>query len=81
MNNRICTIGITIENRKESASEVNQILTDFGEIIVGRMGVPYREKKVSVIVLIVDGTNDQIGALTGKLGQIENVKVKSSILI
>ena len=81
MKNRICIIGITISNRRESAGQVNQILTDFGEMIIGRMGVPYRERKVSVIVVIVDGSNDQIGALTGKLGQIINVKVKSTILI
>ena len=80
MNNRICVVGILVKNRK-IATEINQILSDFGDIIVGRLGVPYREKKVSVIVLIIDGTTDQIGSLTGKLGQIKEVKVKSAILI
>ena len=79
--NRISIIGITVKNPKESASEVNQIISDFGEIIVGRMGIPYRKKKVSVITLMVDGSTDQIGALTGRLGQVKNVKVKSAILI
>ena len=79
--NRISIIGITVKRPKESSAEVNQIISDFGEIIVGRMGIPYREKKLTVITLMVDGSTDQIGALTGKLGQIKNVKVKSVILI
>jgi len=80
MKNRICVIGILVENRK-IAAEINQVLSDFGEIVVGRLGVPYRERKLSIISIIVDGTTDQIGALTGKLGQIKEVKVKSAILI
>jgi putative iron-only hydrogenase system regulator len=58
---------------------VNQLLTEFGEIVVGRLGVPYREVGVSVIALIVDGTTDEIGALTGRLGQIQGVVVKSAL--
>jgi len=81
MKNRICIIGIVVENRKESASQINQILSNFGEIIVGRIGIPYRERKLSIITVLADGTTDQIGALTGKLGQIKKVKVKSAILI
>jgi len=81
MKNRICIIGIVVQNRKESASKINHVLGDFGEIIVGRMGIPYRQKKLSIITILADGTNDQIGALTGKLGQIKEVKVKSAILI
>jgi len=81
MKNRICIIGIAVKDRTNVAKNINQILSDFGEIVVGRLGIPYREKKISVISVIVDGTNDQIGALTGKLGQVKNVKVKSAILI
>ena len=81
MNNRICVIGIIVKDRKNTATKINQILSDFGEIVVGRLGVPYREKNISVISVVVDGTTDQIGALTGKLGQVKNVKVKSAILI
>ena len=79
MNNRISIIGIVVKNRKEVTPKINQIITDFGEIIIGRMGIPYRERNLSVISLIVDGTTDQIGALTGKLGQLEGVRVKSII--
>ncbi len=81
MKNRICVIGIAVKNRTDAAENINQILSDFGEIVVGRLGVPHREKNISVISVIVDGTTDQIGALTGKLGQVKNVKVKSAILI
>jgi putative iron-only hydrogenase system regulator len=58
---------------------VNEILSKFGDMIVGRMGIPYRERGISVIALIVDATTDELGALTGKLGQIPGVKVKSAV--
>lgn len=76
---RLGVVGIVVERRKETAPLVNQLLTEFGEIIVGRLGVPYREAGVSVIALIVDGTTDEIGALTGRLGQIRGVIVKSAL--
>jgi putative iron-only hydrogenase system regulator len=75
---RIGVIGIVIENT-ESAAKVNIVLHDYADIIVGRMGIPYKEKKVSVISLIVDGTTDEISALTGKLGKIIGVNVKSAL--
>ncbi|NLB89044.1 MAG: CopG family transcriptional regulator [Syntrophomonadaceae bacterium] len=75
---RIGVIGIVIENRSV-APEVNTIISQYGEIIVGRMGIPYQEKGVSVISLIVDGTTDAIGALTGKLGALKNVNVKGAL--
>jgi len=71
-------IGIVIKDLK-SASRINEILNEYSEIIIGRMGVPYREKKISVIALIVDGNTDEIGALTGKLGAVPEVTVKSAL--
>jgi len=76
----VAVIGIIINNREESAKKVNDILSNFGEIIVGRMGIPYKEKHLSVISIIADGTNEQIGALTGKLGNIKGVKVKVALM-
>ena len=76
----MAVIGIIINNREESAKKVNDILSNFGEIIVGRMGIPYKEKHLSVISIIADGTNEQIGALTGKLGNIKGVKVKVALM-
>ena len=59
-------IGIVIRNR-EYAEEVNRILTRFGKVIRGRIGIPSQEDASAVIGLITEGTNDDIGALTGKL--------------
>ncbi|MDI3540947.1 TM1266 family iron-only hydrogenase system putative regulator [Koleobacter methoxysyntrophicus] len=81
MENRVAVVGIVLFHRGECARRVNEILSDYGHIIVGRMGIPYKERGVSVIALIVDGTTDEIGALTGKLGNIKDVKVRSAITI
>lgn len=79
MDTRVAVIGIVVKNREECSRKVNDILSVYGHIIVGRMGIPYKDKGISVISLIVDGTNDDIGAVTGKLGNIEGVKVKSVV--
>lgn len=76
---RVGVIGIVIEDRKV-APGINEILSAYGDVIVGRMGIPYRERGLSVIALIVDGSTDEIGALTGKLGNIEGVRVKSALV-
>ncbi|HHD82749.1 MAG TPA: CopG family transcriptional regulator [Bacteroidetes bacterium] len=75
---RIGYIGIIIEN-KDKAENVNRIFSKYGEIIIGRMGIPYEEKNIGIITLIVKGSTDEIGALTGKLGMIEGVSVKSAM--
>ncbi|HOO89466.1 MAG TPA: iron-only hydrogenase system regulator [Syntrophales bacterium] len=76
---RVGFIGIIIENREKHAPQVNALLTEYGDIIVGRMGIPYHERSVSVITLTVDGSTNEIGALTGKLGMIKGVTVKSAM--
>ena len=78
---RVAIIGIVVYNKSETASKVNRLLSDFADIIIGRMGIPYRERGVSVISLVVDGTNDEIGALTGKLGNIDGIKTRVAMLI
>ncbi len=78
MDKRIGVVGIVVEDIN-SANEVNSILHDYSHIIVGRMGIPYREKEVSVISLIVDGSSDEISAMTGKLGRVKDVSVKSAM--
>mgnify|MGYP000844628296 FL=1 len=78
--NRVGVVGIVVADREKQAEGVNEILGEFGELIVGRMGIPYRERNVSVIALIVDGSTDELGALTGKLGSIPGVKVKSALV-
>ncbi|MGI6603481.1 MAG: CopG family transcriptional regulator [Firmicutes bacterium] len=79
MERRLGVVGIVVTGRENIAPRLNTILSEFGEIIVGRMGIPYHERQVSVISLIVDGTTDQIGALTGKLGNLPGVTVKSAL--
>lgn len=78
MDKRLGVIGIIVEDIN-NAQEVNKILHDFSDIIVGRMGIPHKERQVSVISLIVDGPMDSISAMTGKLGNIKSVSVKSAI--
>ncbi len=72
-------MGVIIEDRSKQAKEVNRVLGDYAKIIAARMGLPYKEKNCSVITLIVDATTDELGALTGKLGAIEGVSVKSAL--
>ncbi|HHX24806.1 MAG: TM1266 family iron-only hydrogenase system putative regulator [Tepidanaerobacteraceae bacterium] len=78
MDKRIGVVGIVVENL-QSADSINSILHEYSQIIVGRMGIPYREKGISVISLIVDGGMDEISAMTGKLGKINAVSVKSAM--
>lgn len=78
MDKRLGVVGIVVEDL-EAVSGLNAILHEFSSLIVGRMGIPYRERGVSVISLIVDGNNDEISALTGKIGRIKNVSVKSAL--
>ena len=77
-NKRLGVVGIVVEE-SSSVKEVNDILHRYAHIISGRMGLPYKERNVSVISLIVDGTTDEISALTGSLGKIHGVSVKSAL--
>ncbi len=76
---RLGVVAVFVENRLDTAPKVNQILSEYGRILVGRMGIPYRERNSSVIAVIVDGSNDEIGAMTGKLGAIPGVSVKAAL--
>lgn len=78
---RISVVGIIVTNREESAEKVNEILSRYGHYIIGRMGIPYREKGISVMALIVDASTDELGALTGQLGSIPGVRVKSAVTV
>jgi putative iron-only hydrogenase system regulator len=75
---RLGIVGIVIEDAA-CVEKVNAILHDCSDLVVGRMGLPYRERGVSVIALIVDGSTDAISALTGKLGRVPGASVKSMI--
>lgn len=80
MEERIGVIGIVVDDRDNASQRINSILSEYSKTIVGRMGIPYRERNLSVISLIIDGTTDEIGAMTGKLGSIKGVQVKTALL-
>jgi putative iron-only hydrogenase system regulator len=82
MNNdlkRLGFVGILIDNREKCAGIVNDILSQQGEIILARTGLPNVKGNTSVITLVIDATTDQLGILTGKLGSIPGVSVKSGL--
>lgn len=79
MKKRLGFVGIVVEDRRAAAPKVNAVLTEFGDLIVGRMGIPHLEEDHSIITLIVKATTDDVGNLTGKLGQIPGVAVKSGL--
>jgi putative iron-only hydrogenase system regulator len=79
MDKRLGFVGIIIENRDVNAAAVNELLGQFGGIIVARTGVPYEKRSCSAITLIVDATTDELGVLTGKLGNLPGVSVKSML--
>ena len=76
METRLALIGIIVRNRN-SATKINEILHDYGQYIVGRMGVPYKDREIDVISIIVDAPQDEISALSGKLGMLPEVSTKT----
>jgi len=79
MTKRIGVIGIVIDEPKTIADKVNKIISAYSHLVIGRMGIPKPEEHVGVIALIIEGTTDQVGALTGKLGNLPGVTVKSAL--
>ncbi len=79
MEKRLGVVAIVIEGSREVSLQIQEILTDFSDIIIGRMGVPDEVKKISVISLIVKGTVERISAMTGKIGRLANVSIKSAV--
>ena len=76
MEKRLGVVALLIEGRSV-VPQVNQILSTHSDIIQGRLGMPFRDKGIQVISLIVEGSTDDIGALTGPLGRLPGVQVKS----
>lgn len=79
MEKRLGFVGIILERREGVADKVNALLSEYGSCVVARLGVPYKERDCSVITVIVDTTTNMIGELTGKLGSIPGVSVKSAL--
>ena len=76
MEKRIGVIAILVKG-KDQIPELNRILSDYSDIIYGRQGLPFKEKRIHVISLVVEGSTDLIGALTGRIGRLKEIQVKS----
>ena len=74
---RLAIIAIIVENKK-SVEKINELLHSCAPFIIGRMGMPYPKKNVSIITVIVDAPQDIISTLSGKLGQIKDVSIKTT---
>jgi len=77
METRVAIIGIIVEE-ESSVEELNAVLHTYGKYIIGRMGIPYRQKNVNIISVAVDAPQDVISALSGKLGRIPGVSAKTA---
>ena len=76
MDRRIALLGMIVENT-ESVERVNELLHEYREFIVGRMGMPYRERGISVISVVMDADTNTVSALSGKLGMTPGVSAKA----
>ena len=76
METRVATLGIIVDQSADTEA-LNAILHDFREYIIGRMGIPYRQKGMNIICLVVDAPQDEITSLTGKVGSLEGVNAKA----
>ena len=77
METRVAVMSIIVEN-SEMAEQINGILHEYGEYIFGRMGIPYRKRKVNIIAIALDAPQNTISALSGKIGSLKGVSVKTA---
>ena len=77
METRIAVMGIIVENIN-SVEELNRLLHQSGKYIIGRMGLPYRDKKVHIVSIAIDAPQNVISALSGKIGKLDGVSVKTA---
>ena len=76
--NRVAIVSIIVTDLS-AAENLNSVLHEFGDYIIGRMGIPYKEKHISVLSVVLDAPQEIVNALTGKLGMLENVSAKTLI--
>lgn len=77
METRVAIIGIIVEDYN-SVDTLNTLLHDYGTYIIGRMGIPYREKNINIISIAIDAPQDIISALSGKIGKINGISTKTA---
>lgn len=76
METKVALIGIVVENF-DSVKKLNDILHTYGDFIIGRMGIPYKDRGVSIISVAVDATEDTISAMAGKIGKLPGISSKT----
>ena len=76
METRVATLGSIVDQSADTEA-LNAILHDFRDYIVGRMGIPYRQKNMNIICLVVDAPQDEINSLTGKIGSLDGIAAKA----
>lgn len=77
METRVAIIGIIVDNR-DSVPALNTLLSEYGEYIIGRMGIPYEKKNINILSIAIDAPQNEISALTGKIGRLAGVSVKTA---
>ena len=77
METRVALIGIIVE-KEDAAEELNSLLHSYGKYIIGRMGIPYRHKSINIISVAIDAPQDVISSVTGKIGKIDGISVKTA---
>ncbi len=77
MQTRVAIIGIIVEDY-DSVDTLNAVLHDYGTYIIGRLGLPYREKNINIISIAIDAPQDIISALSGKIGKIKGISTKTA---
>lgn len=76
MENRVAIMAIIVE-KKEAVETLNALLYEFRDYIIGRMGIPYKERKINIISIALDAPQDTLSALAGRIGNIEGLSVKT----
>jgi putative iron-only hydrogenase system regulator len=79
MEERIGSILIVVNDR-EQVQQLNQVISQYADCIIGRQGISLKDRKKSIISLVLEGTTDQLGGLTGQLGRINGIQVKSVVI-
>ncbi len=74
---RVAVMSIIVEN-SDNVEQINSLLHDYGDYIIGRMGIPYKKKNINIISIAIDAPQDTISALSGKIGKLDGVSVKTA---
>lgn len=77
MQTRVAVMGIVVENT-DSVERLNTLLHEYGSYIIGRMGIPYRARNINIVSIAIDAPQDVISALSGKIGNLDGISVKTA---